>query len=348
MRSLGRPPGSYEDVEGLGRTDIALISYSSNVCEQISLDPEDPRLPRGGKNIRWLRVRGGRDAKFLEFLRDSLGIHDLTLEDLLHPDQQPRLDIFPDYAVLFLSCPTPGGETTPAALIIKKGFVISFMDASAPPLFRPLRERIARGRGRIRRKGADYLFYSLVDIVVDLYYPVISSVGDDLEKLEEIVYEGYHSNFFTELHGVNRRIMGLRRLLRPLRESLRLLSESDFSFFQVKDRVFLRDVRDHCHSLLEQLETFRETHDGMFQLQMSHANRRMNATMRMLAVISTIFIPLNFLAGIYGMNFKHIPGTESPAGFYVITVVMLALGVAASVFLFSKRRLRNRSLEDGD
>lgn len=327
QKSIGLPPGYLEHplpVDEKYRNK--LIVYNPSSLKEFSISP-DKKIPPL-KGVKWLQIEG-RDKGILNYLSETLDIHDLTLEDIIHKNQQPRLDLFQDYAVLFLDFPGEEEHRNSAALIIKKDWVISIIDSGSPQVFSSVQERLVNPKSRIRGKKEDYLFYSLADIIIDMFYPVLQKIGEDLESLEERSSAGYTQEILRELHQLNRRIVLLRRLIRPGREALRVLEHVELIMFRDRERVFLKDVIDHAGQISDQLELYREIHDSIYQLEMSHANHRMNGAMRMLTLISTIFIPLNFLAGIYGMNFKYMPGLDSNRGF----IVMLGLMAALSGFM---------------
>jgi magnesium transporter len=222
------------------------------------------------------------------------------------------------------------------SLVLGRNFVLSFQE-NGTDVFQPVRERLRGGKGRLRQAGADYLLYALVDAIVDQYFAVLEVLGEKIEALQQIVVADPKPETLKEIHGLKRQLLFLRRAVWPLRDVMNNLSRSDSPLLQQATKVFFRDVHDHVVQIVDTIETLREMVSASLDIYLSSVSYRLNAVMRVLTVITTIFMPLGFIASIYGMNFEYMPELKSEWGYPVVLAVMAAVGVGM-LFVFRKKR----------
>jgi magnesium transporter len=222
------------------------------------------------------------------------------------------------------------------SLVLGRNYVLSFQE-NGSDVFQPVRERLRGGKGRLRQSNADYLLYSLVDAIVDQYFAVLESLGEKIEALQQAVVNDPQPETLNDIHALKRQLLFVRRAVWPLRDVMNNLSRSDCPFLQEPTKVFFRDVYDHVVQIVDTIETLREMVSASLDIYLSSVSYRLNAVMRVLTVITTIFMPLSFIASIYGMNFEHMPELRSPWGYPLVLGVMAAVGLGMLV-LFRKKR----------
>ncbi|MDY7091791.1 MAG: magnesium/cobalt transporter CorA [Acidobacteriota bacterium] len=324
---------------------ISVVAYGQEeVVEETVADIPSLKPYLGQHTVTWVDVVGLGTEQVLVDLEDLLGLHRLALEDVVNVGQRPKAEEYDDHHFIVLHMAhlptTPQGEAVEleqVSLFVGHGYVISFQERAGDS-FEPVRERIRLGRSRLRSAGADYLAYALVDAVVDGFFPVMENIGDRLEALEETIIEDPHTDIIGELHAVRRELMSLRRSIWPLRDALNVLQRST-SLFTERTQVFLRDAYDHALRLMDMAESLREMGSNLMDLHLSMVSHRMNEVMKVLTIISTIFIPLGFLAGLYGMNFDpevspwNMPELSWYWGYPTLLGVMLVV-VILLIFYF--------------
>jgi magnesium transporter len=227
-------------------------------------------------------------------------------------------------------------EPEQISLILGQNFVFSFQEGKTGDVFGPIRDRIRNGKGRVRKMGADYLVYSLVDAVVDNYFVILEKLGERVEFLEEELVAQPTPRTLKEIHSLKREMIFLRKALWPLREVIGVLERGESPLIRESTRIYLRDVYDHTIQVIDTIETIRDMVSGMLDIYLSSISNRLNAVMKVLTIIATVFMPLTFLAGLYGMNFKHMPELEWPWGYPMVLMIMLA--VASSMLIYFKKK----------
>jgi magnesium transporter len=286
---------------------------------------------------------GIHQVEILEQLGECMGVHPLVLEDILNTDQRPKLEDFDDYLFIVLKMShydDQNGEmeVEQISLILGPNYVVSFQERPGD-VFDPIRERITNGRGRIRKLGADYLAYALIDAIVDHYFVVLEQIGEKIEFLEEELITDPTPETLQTIHNLKREMIFLRKSVWPLREVVGGLERRESPLIGESIAVYLRDVYDHTIQVIDTLETFRDMISGMLDIYLSSVSNRMNEVMKVLTIIATIFIPLTLIAGIYGMNFKHMPELEQPWGYPVVWGVMLATAIVMLIYFRRKKWL---------
>ncbi len=290
--------------------------------------------------VHWLNVIGVHDTRLLEALGTTLRLHPLTVEDLASLGQRPKVEEYEDYLFMVARMLRPsatGGalRSEQFSLVLRTGLLVTFQEADGDP-FGPLRERLRQGRSRGRSMGADYLAYALIDLVVDQYFAVLEGYGDELEVMEEEVLDSPARAQMERVNRLKRDLLVVRRAAWPLRDALASLLRTEPVYFTRAVKDYVRDAHDHAVQVVDAVETQRELVTGIHDLYLTTLNVRMNDVMKVLTIIATIFIPLTFLAGIFGMNFDHMPEYHWRWAYPALWLVML--GIAAGMIVYFKRR----------
>ncbi|MHB1025817.1 MAG: magnesium/cobalt transporter CorA [Desulfobacteria bacterium] len=322
---------------------ITLFLYDANRFEERTVSlPEISSLspPEGG--VLWLDVCGLSDPSVVQAIGDRFRIHSLALEDVLNVPQRPKVEWFGDHLLVVLreiQYPEPPEQM---AFLLAERVVVSFRERAANG-FVPVRERLRQGKGRIRSEGADYLLYSLCDAVLDAFFPTLERLGDEVEEMEERVLVSPVPETFLAIRRLKRELMAVRHAVWPARDALNLLLIEEHPLIRPGTKVFLRDCYDHTIQLMDMVETFREMASGLVDEYMSAVSNRMNEIMKVLTVMATIFIPLTFIVGIYGMNFDRnaSPYNMPELGWaYGYPALMLFMAAVAGGMLCYFRRKR--------
>ena len=266
----------------------------------------------------------------------------LVLEDIMNTDQRPKMEDFGDYVYIVLKMLSLNDRGEVAAeqvsLILGKNFVLSFREQHSD-IFDPIVERIKSGKGFIRKAGAGYLAYALLDAVVDHYFVVLEKREEEIDTLEEEVIANATPRTLQRIHKLRRELIFLRKAIFPFRNVISALERGESAFFDQTSRIYLRDIYDHTIHIIDTLETFRDLATGLLDIYLSSVSNRMNSVMRILTVIATIFMPLTFLAGVYGMNFKYMPELEWPWGYPAVLLLMATVGIGMQVYFRRKKWL---------
>lgn len=340
----GRAPGALTGTPGAETTVINAIVYGDDHLDEypdctldqvIELRPHAPRL--------WLDISGLADLGAIERIGSMFGLHPLALEDVVHVRQRAKLEEFDDH--LFVVARVVDAPDTQRleqiSMFIGRDFLITFQE-HAGDFFGAVRERLRLGRGRVRTGGPDYLAYALLDAAIDGFYPVLEAIGEHLEALEDAVIHQPEPGQIDTLHRVKRELLDLRRALWPARDMLSALIRNDTPWITDTTRVYLRDCHDHAIQLIDIIETYREIGSGLLDVYLSSLSARLNEVMKVLTIISTIFIPLSFIAGVYGMNFDTTVAPWSMPELHWVYGYPVALGlmggVAGILLLFFRRR----------
>ncbi|MBM3145701.1 MAG: magnesium/cobalt transporter CorA [Chloroflexi bacterium] len=333
--SLGHAPGTLVSTEREERRPLKLTVYEygpdgpaderqvQSVAECLPFDSQVP--------VSWLDVEGSHQVTVFEEIGGYLDIHPLVLEDILDTNQRPKMEDFERYLFIELNMllwdqEHARVESEQTSLILGGHYVITFQEHEKD-VFEPIRKRIREGKSRLARYGADYLAYSLIDAIVDHYFIVLENLGEKIEFLEEELVSDPDPGTLQSIHELKRELIFLRKSVWPLREVIGALERGENPLFQETTLVYLRDVYDHTIQIIDTIETFRDMVSGMLDIYLSSISNRMNEVMKVLTIIATIFIPLSFFTGIYGMNFAYMPELQWRWGYFVL------LGWLASVFI---------------
>ena len=341
-RQVGLPPGTLLE-KGAVRSEPVKVwvreyngdSFSEQQREAASFDGQ---LSVRKDAVTWIHVTGVHSTAVVEKLGRCFGLHPLVMEDIVGANHRAKLEDYEEHVFLVAQAVyhTEDGEYTSEqiSIILGENYVVSFQE-SCHDLFAPVLARIKSGKGRICRLGADYLAYALIDTVVDYYFVMIEDLGEQIEQMEEQLVLEPERSMVSSIYALKNELLFMRKAVRPLREVLNSLERGDSRFFSDATLLYLRDVYDHIIQVLDTLETYREMVTGMLDIYLSSVSHKLNEIMKVLTIISTIFIPLTFLAGVYGMNFKYMPELEWRWGYPFIWAVMI---VAALIMVRYFRR----------
>jgi magnesium transporter len=342
----GMPPGSLVHI---GETpaqavSIELIGYDPETFEEqrfATVDDCLPHLERPG--ITWVNVEGVHDVEIIRHLGERFSLHPLVLEDIVNTGQRPKIEDYDDYLFIVLRMlrPTGGGEFTSEQLsmILGPRYLFTFQEGLQGDVFDMVRERLRNNKGKGRGMGADYLAYALIDAIVDSYFTVLEDLGERIVNLEEELTLSPDPTTLHEINTIKKEIIFLRKAVWPLREAVSFLERGDSVLLSPATRLYFRDVYDHTVQVIDTVETYRDLLSGMLDLYLSSISNRINEIMKFMTVIGTIFMPLTFLVGVYGMNFKHMPELEWHYGYFILWGLMIGLSMAMIIFFRRKRWL---------
>ncbi|MGD1987280.1 MAG: magnesium/cobalt transporter CorA, partial [Desulfobacterales bacterium] len=290
---------------------------------------EDSFIYRDTPLVSWINIDGLHEIELIEKIGTHFSIHPLILEDIVNTGQRPKVEDFDDYIYLVFKMLKFDEKTNHIAseqvsFILGSHYLISFQEAEGD-VFNFVRERIRKGRGRIRKSGPDYLAYALIDAVVDHYFFILEKVGEKIEQIEEKVQSDPAMEILQNIHDLKREIIYFRKQVWPVREVLSALHKTESDLVQDANKVFISDVYDHTIQVIDTIESFRDIISGMMDLYLSTVSNRMNEVMKVLTIMATIFIPLTFVAGIYGMNFKFMPELEWKWSYPVLWVLLVII-----------------------
>jgi magnesium transporter len=320
--------------------ELSIIGYDSIGAWMKTADTMEELLSyRNTGGLTWIQVNKLKDGAGISPLIDAFGIHPLTVEDILETEQRPKAEEFDTYLFITLKSLLIGEEEGPVldqiSLILTQDTVITFQKSSDYS-FDTIRRRIFNNIGRIRKMGADYLAYGIMDTVVDNYFVALDTLEDRLEDFEDRAIDENDASLIPDLQRLKQILMRIRRIIWPLRESLAILLRLDSDLISPDMKPFLKDLHDNVIQAIETVETYREILTGVMEVNLSALSNRMNKVMKVLTIISTIFIPLTFIVGVYGMNFSYMPELDYLYAYPIIWGVMVI--IAAGMLIFFKRR----------
>lgn len=341
-KKAGLPPGTvvYVGKKRPSETRIRIIDFNKAGVEENEVKKIEEAFPLKNKGaITWINIDGLKKIDIVEKIGRELGLHPLVLEDIANTGQRPKMEDFADYLFVVFKMLQYNEEdkeikAEQISLILGPNWVVSFQENEGD-VFDPIRERLRTDKGRIRKMGADYLVYALIDAVVDNYFAVLEKVGEKIEEIEDEIVTTPSPETLQAIHDMKRQMILLRKSVWPLREVISRLERWESKLINKSTEIFLRDVYDHTIQVIDAVETFRDMLSGMLDIYMSSVSNRMNEVMKVLTIIATIFIPLTLVAGIYGMNFRYMPELEWVWGYPFVLLIMFAVGI---VMLFYFRR----------
>jgi magnesium transporter len=344
----GLPPGTLIHI-GEKKTEkvkITVMEYNeATFREKEALSAEDciHRKDKEEGTVSWITVNGIHQVEIIENICKCFGIHHLTTEDILNTDQRPKTEEFDEYIYIVLQVFFYNSErhellTEQVSLVVGSHFVISFQENSGD-VFAMIRERIKTGKGRIRKMGADYLAYCLMDIIVDKYFPILETMGEEIELLEEELVNQPTPKILRTIYTLKRDMVLLRKSVWPLREVISKLERGEHALFKESTMIYLKDIYDHTIHVIDTLESFRDIVTGMLEIYLSSISNRMTAVMKVLTMIATTFMPLSFIAGIYGMNFQFMPELQWRWGYPIVLLIMVSVGISMIIYFRRKKWL---------
>jgi magnesium transporter len=345
-RSLktGLPPGTLMHIGArkVKESRIRILDFDEQAVREKEKALLEECIPfRDSESVTWIDIEGLQDITLLGGLGECYRLHPLIMEDILNTDQRPKSDEMENYIYVVLKML----DFDPASLeivseqvsiVFGKNFVISIQEGREGDLFEPLRERIRGGKGRIRKMGSDYLAYALLDTIIDHYFVILEKFAERIEVLEEDLVSDPKPETLQQIHHLKREMIFLRKSTWPLREVIYGLEKSDSELIRPSTKIFLRDIYDHAVHIVDSIETYREMLSSMLDIYLSSVSNRMNQVMKVLTVIATIFMPLTFLAGVYGMNFRYMPEIGWRWGYPLVLLIMF--GVAGGMIYYFKKK----------
>jgi magnesium transporter len=347
----GLPPGTLVHVgeKRQKKVTVELISYNEEDCKEEIVNDLDKlkELPEEGRTA-WINVNGLHDADIMKRIGDLFSIHPLVMEDIMNTDQRSKSEAFSEHLFIVLKMVKrgvkKGNGIEQISLVLGKGYVISFQEWKGD-VFDPIRKRLRTKIGRIRSMGADYLAYTLIDAVVDNYFPVLEEIGNEIEEMEIRLNKKADDEGLKRIHSIKRRLIQIRRSIWPMRDVINGVLREESYLMGQEVKPYLRDVYDHTIQVMDTLESMRDMATGLMDLYISLVSNRMNEIMKLLTVIATIFIPLTFIAGVYGMNFDpdssplNMPELEWYYGYPLIMASMLLIAIGMVVYFKRKKWL---------
>ena len=344
-RTVGYAPGSLvpKDEPDHRPVQLTLFEYGpemamiekkvTNLSECFPLSPQTP--------VTWININGSHQVELLEDVGRHLTVHPLVLEDILNTNQRPKVEDYEEYLFIELNMLTWSEEFSRVdaeqiSLLLGENYLVTFQDLEMD-VFDPVRKRIREGKSRLINGGTDYLAYSLIDAVVDYYFIVLENLGEQIEVLEEELVTDPNPDTLHSIHDLKRELIFIRKSVWPLREAISVLERGESQMFQPATMVYLRDVYDHVIQIIDTVETFREMASGMLDIYLSSVSNRMNEVMKVLTMIATIFIPLSFIVGLYGMNFQYMPELGWKWGYFMVWGVIISVVTGMIVYFRRKK-----------
>ncbi|MBN2604059.1 MAG: magnesium/cobalt transporter CorA [Candidatus Thermoplasmatota archaeon] len=339
----GLPPGALIHIgdKKLEKTRIKILDYSENEFNEKTFEHIEECFPfKDKETVTWINIDGIHDVDVIEKLGKHFDVHPLVLEDILDTTQRPKMEDFESYIYFVLKMLYKHEKNSEIiveqiSLILGNNFVISFQESKGD-VFDPIRERIRNNKGRIRKMGADYLAYALIDAIVDNYFVVLEKIGDKIGGIEDKLIEDPSPKNLKTIHYLKREMIFLRKSVWPLREVISALQRSESELVHESTGIFLRDVYDNTIQVMDTIETYRDMISGMLDIYMSSVSNKMNEIMKVLTIFAAIFIPLTFIAGVYGMNFDIMPELHWEYGYPMAWIIILAVSLSM-IFYFRKK-----------
>ncbi len=345
-KKAGLPSGTlvYTGEKRDEQIKIHVIDFDEGNVQEIELASVDACIPYKDKpTVTWINVDGVHNVPLLEKLGDCFGLHRLVMEDIMNTDQRPKMEDYGEYFYIVLKMLSSGknGEivTEQISLILGANFVLSFQDGIEGDVFPVIRERLRSGKGKIRKMGADYLAYSLLDAIVDHYFVILEKFGDKIESIETELIGDPTQETVQRIYQLKREMIFLHNAVWPLREVVSALSKHESSLIKESTAPYLRDVYDHVIHIIDSVDIYREMLSSMLDMYLSSVSNRLNEVMKVLTVISLIFMPITFIAGVYGMNFKYMPELEWHWGYPAALLAMFAISLLMAFYFKRKKWL---------
>lgn len=341
----GAPPGILIPDPGAPRGDIRVIAYGADGFEETIVErPEQVRDYLARFAVTWVNVDGVGDVSIVRELGAIFSLHPLAMEDVVHVHQRAKVEVYPEH--FFVVARMPGvpesWDTEQIAIFFGRNFVLTFQERSGGDCLDSVRDRLRIGWGRTRFLHPDYLAYAILDTLVDQYFPMVEECGDRLDELEANVTAGQTVGVMPAVQGIKRNLLSIRRVMWPLRDAVNLLLRDTSPLISDETRPYLRDIHDHTVQIIDLVESYRDIASGVREIHLAGVSQRTNEIMRVLTVISTIFIPLTFIVGIYGMNFSHedapwnMPELYWKWGYPAVMAVMAVIAIGMLAFFYRR------------
>lgn len=347
QRKTGLPPGTlvYTGKKKTEKISINVLTYNENSCFEKAYNESDDFLGSLDKNVvTWLNINGLHNAELISKVGEFYNIHNLILEDILNVNQIPKVEEDPENDLIYITLnefyfdDDEKLERDQISLILGKNFVLSFQEEQGD-YFEIIRDRIRTAKGRVRTKGADYLAYVLIDAIVDSYYIILDQYSNDVDNIENNIFLNKNKNHLNNIHLLNKALIYLRRSIAPLQEVIFRLLKEDVILIERDSKIFLRDLQDHINQVVSQIDVDREYLSDLIQTNMANINSHMNEIIKVLTMVSGIFIPLTFIVGVYGMNFVNFPELNWVHGYTIIWIIMIVITIFQLIIYKRKKWL---------
>jgi len=347
LKKIGLLPGSpvYIGERTHVKPQILLITYSKDFYEEHYIKPEKEEIEKALNKllkpkpfINWLIFIGVNNVEFVQYIGSYLDLHGLTIEDIVNTHQRPKIEFYESYIYFvgkMLDYKSNDFEHEQVSIIIKGNTLITFHETE-DKLIETIKNRIEKNRGSIRRKGVDFLSYSIIDVMTDKYFELLEKLGEEIETFEKETLEKPDMESIIAIQEMKRKIMMIRKILWPLRDAINKFLSIESRIVKKETKLYLKDVHDHIIQITETIEIYRDILSSMVEIHLSSINNKINEIIKGLTIITTIFIPLTFITSVYGMNFKYMPELEHPFGYYAVWLILITIAVI--MLLFFKRK----------
>lgn len=338
----GSEPGTLIIEPDAKPSRIILIDYDEdNAIRKMDITPNACAPYIGTNTVSWMDIQGLGSETVLKQVGEIFNLHPLLLEDVVNVPQRPKLEDYNNQLLVIsqmvrLKEDESGFDTEQVSFVLGKRYLLSFQEEELQDCFEIVRDRIRTSQGRVRKSGADYLTYLLLDTIIDGYFPVVEHYEDRIEALEDMIISNPDRDTMQEIYDVRRELLALRRLIWPMRNVLHLLMRDHHGIVSDEVQIYFRDSYDHVIQILEIIEAYRELAASLMDVYMSTMGNKLNEIMKFLTVISTIFIPLTFIVGVYGMNFENMPELKGEWSYFIVWLVMLAVA-GGLIFYFWRK-----------
>ena len=338
--AIGARPGTLAIPPGSPFPKITVVQYDENSVDRREIeDVTELRSLRESDRVTWVDVQGLGDEATLRAIGEIFELHPVALENAVNVPQRAKTELYEHHQLVIARTPVIEDDGTVRApqvcFVLGKHYVLTFQERYFG-FFDPIRQRIEAGLGALRLEGPDYLLYALIDAMVDRYYPVAQHLSDSLEELEDFVVENPHPDLLARIHGLRRQLVVLRRIGWPQREAVTAMLRERTPFIADQQKVYLRDTYDHIAQIVELIDSAREMASDLADAYLSNVSHRTNEIMKVLTLMASIFIPLTFVAGIYGMNFENMPELSSRIGYFVVWGVMIVVAVGMTLYFWRR------------
>ena len=343
-KKVGLPPGTLVHIgeRRTEKTKISIIDYDkTHLLEKNAISVEECFPYKDKSTVTWINIDGIHQADVVEKIGKHFDLHPLVLEDIMNTGQRSKIEDFRDYIFIVLKIPYYDDKENEVkieqvSLILGKNFVISLMEIEKD-VVNPIKVRLRNEESHLRKTGADYLTYSLIDVIVDNYFGIMENIEEKIGNIEEELLSESTSKTLQAIHNIKREMIFMSKSVWPLREIINNLERGESSLIKEFTKIYFRDAYDHTIQIIESIETFRDMITGMMDIYLSSVNNKMNEIMMFLTIIGTIFIPLTFITGIYGMNFKYMPELGWFWGYPAVLLIMFGI-VVLMLFFFRRKK----------
>lgn len=342
FQNIGAPPGTmlYKGAHKGKKIKITLIEFNkTEFFEQDFYDLSECLAHVKNNMIKWINIDGVHNTDMIEKIGELYNIHPLTLEDIVQVNQRPKFEEYENYllAIMKMIMYNKTVYSEQLSIILLKDTVISFQEPEGGDAFDVIRNRLRQSKGRVRKLGADYLFYALMDAVVDFYFSAIEKIGDKVEEIEEEIINNPKQDSLLQLYDLKREVLYLRKQVWPVRDMVNNLLRTESKLISSNTQLFFRDLLDASNRIIETVETYRDVLSGILDIYLSTNSNKMNEVMKVLTIMSSIFIPVTFIVGVYGMNFENMPEIHSKYGYAGVWMVIIG-SMGGLIYYFKKKK----------